>query len=805
MQPYRFLLVLFILGITINLSCAQTITSLVSGTITNERGEVTPFVNISLKGYPIGTTSDKKGRYTLRIPANKPLTLVFSMVGFETQAEEIQAPADKELQIDVVLKESNENIDEVTVSGNKPQQNMTRIDPQLGQVIPSASSGAVEALIKTLPGVSTNNELSSQYSVRGGNYDENLVYVNDVEVYRPFLVRAGQQEGLSIINSDLVSSIDFSSGGFDAKYGDKMASVLDIRYRRPTDFAASASASILGGSAHVENLSKNKRFSYIAGTRYKTNRYLLGTLDEKGDYNPRFSDLQALLNYKISESLDFSFLGHRSKNDYQFIPQTRRTTFGTWTQPLEAKVYFEGQEKDYFYTKLGALTINFHPNSQLNLKLIASAFRTKEEVNYDILGQYYLNELERDWSTSGTRDSILNLGVGSFLNHARNKLDATVHSLQHKGAWNTEKHLINWGAKFQTESINDKVNEWVMRDSTGYSLPYSDTQLLLYSTTNTNHQFSTWQASAHIQDTWAIPLSKGKMYLTSGIRGNYRDYSGELLFSPRFSVSYYPEWEKQFIFHLAGGRYIQQPFFKELKDREGNIQPNIKAQKSWQLVAGSEYLFQAWDRPFRFKSELYYKQFTRLTPYQVENVQIRYLADLHAKGYATGLDLSVFGEFVSGVQSWASLSFLRTQEDIAGDGYGWIPRPTDQFMTFSLFFQDYFPGNPTYKVHLAAFYGSRLPTGPPNGNRQSDTFRMPPYRRIDLGLSKIILNENSFANKTTWLQKIKELTVSLEVLNLLGINNTISYFWISSHYGDMYGVPNYLTERKLNMRVAVKF
>ena len=804
MKPVALLLFLFCL-VQPALLHAQVRNALISGHISDLSGGPLATVNIRLKGFPIGTTSDKAGNYSLRIPANRTVTLQFSMIGFLPLEKEVQAQIGDEIQLNISLAESTEHLQEVTVNSRRYGQNMTHIDPQFGQVIPNASSGAVEALLKTLPGVSTNNELSSQYSVRGGNYDENLVYVNDIEVYRPFLVRSGQQEGLSFINSDLVSSIGFSAGGFDARYGDKMASVLDIRYRKPTASGASVSASLLGGSLHAEGVSKNRRLSFIGGARYKTNRYLLNSLDEKGDYNPQYTDLQALIGYSLSKSFDLSFLGNISQNDYLFIPQTRTTTFGTWTQALETKIYFEGQEKDHFNTKQGALSVNFHPANRINLKLIASAFQTREEVNYDILGQYYLNELEQDWSNAGTGDSVLNLGVGSFLNHARNKLDATVYSITHKGAYHSEQHLINWGFTIQREEISDKVNEWVMRDSTGYSLPYSDSELLLYSSSFTNNRFTTWQTSAYIQDTRTLRGPSGDWDLCAGIRANYREYSGEFLLSPRLSVSYDPHWEKQFIFHLSGGRYVQPPFFKELKDRNGTIHPEAKAQKSWQVVAGSEHLFRAWDRPFRFKSELYYKSFSRLTPYQIDNVQIRYLADQQATGYAAGLDLSMHGEFVSGVQSWASISLLQTEENIAGDGHGRIPRPTDQFLTFSLFFQDYFPGNPSYKVQLTAFYGSRLPTGPPNGERYTDTFRMPPYRRIDLGISKSIIGPDTPARKKAFLKNVKDLSLHLEVLNLPGIKNTVSYFWVSSLYGDMYAVPNYLTGRKLNLRISAKF
>lgn len=800
------LLLLLILLATAGHLLAQSNNATVFGRVTNNNGEVIDLVNVSLKGFPIGTATNKKGEYLLRIPARRQVTLVFSIVGYETVQRELKAGEEQRLELNISLQESTEQLDEVKVTRHRRTQgNMTRIDPSFTNNLPHATSNGVEALIKTLPGVSSNNELSSQYSVRGGNFDENLVYVNDIEIYRPFLVRSGQQEGLSFINADLVSSIEFSAGGFDAKYGDKMASVLDISYRRPTGFNGSASASLLGGSAHVEDVSKNKRLSFLSGLRYKTNSYLLNSLDETGEYDPSFTDMQTYLTYQFSDNLDVSFLGNLARNQYHFIPETRETAFGTWQQPLRAKIYFDGQEKDRFDTQLGALAANFHPNNQLNIKLIASAFHTREEVNYDILGQYYLNELERDLASEAFGDSVLNLGVGSFLNHARNKLDARVFSLEHKGAWNAEKHLLNWGIKIQLEKIHDQLNEWELRDSTGYSLPYSDQEVLLYRTVFSNNRMNSTRASAHIQDTYALPVTSGELYLTAGLRAHYWDYSDEWLVSPRASVSYYPGWEKQFVFRLSGGSYQQPAFFKELKDRDGNIAPNLKAQQSAQVLLGADYLFQAWDRPFKLSSELYYKHFSRLVPYQVENVQIRYLANQQATGYAAGFDVKVNGEFVSGIQSWASISLLQTKENIIGDGHGWIPRPTDQWLNISLFFQDYFPGNPSWKMHLSSFYGSRLPTGPPNSERYQDIFRMPPYRRIDLGISKVLIGSTSHFKPQSLFTHIKDMWLSLEVLNLLGINNTVSYFWASSNYGDLYAVPNYLTDRKLNLSLTVKF
>ena len=785
---------------------AQSNNATVFGKVTGEGGQPIELANISINNYPIGTVSDRKGNYLLRIPAEKDVTLVYSFLGYKAVEKVIHAKEEQRIELNINLEVSSEEIDEVKVSQRrKGNGNISRIDPKFTNVIPDAAGSGVEALIKTLPGVTSNNELSSQYSVRGGNFDENLVYVNDIEIYRPFLVRAGQQEGLSFINPDMVSTIEFSAGGFDAKYGDKMASVLDIKYRKPIDFEGSVSASMLGGSLHLEDISKNKKLSYIGGIRYKTNRYLLGSLDEKGEYNPNFTDFQTFITYHFTDHFDLSFLGNISQNNYQFIPKTRETTFGTFQTALNTKIYFDGQEKDQFATLLGALSANFHPNNNLNLKLIASAFQTREEVNYDIQGQYYLNELERDLASESLGDSVLNLGIGTFLNHARDKLIARVYSISHKGAYNADKHLLNWGIKLQFEDISDKMNEWVLRDSTGYSLPYSDNAVNLFSTVFTDNNMFSTRVSGFVQDTYSLPISNGEIYLTGGLRIHYWDYSNEFLLSPRFSINYYPDWESNFVFRLAGGSYQQPAFFKELKDRNGNINPTVKAQKSTQFVLGSDYLFRAWDRPFKLTSELFYKNFSHLIPYQVDNVQIRYLADQHAKGYATGLDFKVNGEFVSGVQSWASLSLLQTKEDIIGDGHGWIPRPTDQSVNLSVFFQDYFPGNPSYKMHLAAFYGSRLPTGPPNSQRYQDTFRMPPYRRIDLGFSKVLIGPDTQFRKQNVFSKVKDMWLSLEVLNLLGINNTVSYFWVSSNAGDLFAVPNYLTNRKVNLKLTVKF
>ncbi|SHJ52821.1 Outer membrane receptor proteins, mostly Fe transport [Tangfeifania diversioriginum] len=800
---HTILLILFVLS-AIH-STGQSSNATFRGLVTDQHGNPLDMVNIGLKDYPLGTSSNREGKFLLRIPADKEIVIIFSSLGYESVSDTINASAEENVYREITLNSTNLQLAEVVVTEQRRRSgNVTRLDPKFTGVMPDAATGGVEALIKTLPGVSSNNELSSQYTVRGGNFDENMVYVNDIEIYRPFLIRAGQQEGLSFINSDMVSTIEFSSGGFSAKYGDKMSSVLDIKYRKPSQFRGSASMSLLGATAHFEDVALKGKLSHISGIRYKTNRYMLGGLDEKGNYNPQFVDFQTYITYQFSEKFNISFLGNAAQNQYQFIPQTRKTTFGTWQNPLNTTIFFEGQEIDDFKTYLGALSANYHPNLNLNLKFSASAFKTSEKETYDILGQYYLNQLERNMSSEEFGDSILNLGVGSFLNHARNTLNAHVFSFSHRGAFNSENHLVNWGLKFQHEKFESKINEWIYRDSTGYSLPYSDSEVLLYYTLNSANKISSNRLTGFVQDTWSLPVSSGDLYLNGGVRFNYWDFNDELLISPRASVSFYPAWKHKMSFSLSAGMYHQSPFFKELKTRDGSINYNSKAQRSFQIVAGSDLLFTAWDRPFRFTTEAYYKWLSRLVPYQIDNVQIRYLADQEAKGYATGIDMKINGEFVSGVQSWASLSLLETKENIFNDGHGYIPRPTDQWVNFSLFFQDYLPGNPSWKMHLSGFYGARLPTGPPNSERYEDVFRMPPYRRIDLGFSKVLISA-ARPVKHNFLRHVNDMSLSLEVFNLLNIKNTISYFWVSSIYGDQFAVPNYLTDRKFNLKLTVKF
>jgi hypothetical protein len=775
------------------------------GRVTDREGNPLELVNISIKDSPLGTSSNREGNYLLRIPANREVLVVVSFLGYKTEERLFTARPEERITWNIRLTSTHLELKEITV--NEQRKNggsLTRIDARLVESLPDAGSGAIEALVKTLPGVSSNNELSSQYSVRGGNFDENLVYVNGIEIYRPFLIRSGQQEGLSFINSDMVSSIEFSAGGFDAKYGDKMSSVLDIKYRKPIDFKGSASVSLLGTTVHIEDRTLNGKLSHITGIRYKSNRYMLNSLDTEGEYDPRFLDLQTYLTYQVSEKMDLSFLGNITRNQYRFIPQTRETAFGTWDVPLNTTIYFQGNETDEFSTYLGAFSVDFHPTNNLNIKFTASAYLARERETYDILGEYYLNELERDMSVEEYGDSILNLGIGTFINHARNYLDARVTSFSIRGAWNSENHLLNWGAKLNVETIDDKINEWIYRDSTGYSIPYSPDYVYLYRTINGEAHIHSTRITGYIQDTYNIPFSRGELFLTAGIRANYWNYNQEWILSPRAALHFFPDWQNNVSFRFSAGMYHQPPFYKELRDRSGQIYTDTKAQKSYQIVLGSDYLFTAWERPFRFTTEIYYKHMPCLIPYQVDNVRIRYLSDQESRGYAAGIDMKVNGEFVSGLQSWASLSLMRTMENIRDDGHGWIPRPTDQWVNFSLFFQDYLPGNPSYKLHMSAFFGSRLPTGPPNAERWQDVFRMPPYRRIDMGFSKVLISPSNKSGNTL-VKHLENVAISLEVFNLLNINNTVSYFWVSSNWGDLFAVPNYLTSRKFNLKLSIDF
>jgi len=786
------------------------------GRILDAGGQPIPEANIRIQNSFKGTTSDVKGHFTFSFTASPTDTLIISSVGYQKQSYPVKQLMHRDF-LEVRLAEDIQKIRGVEVSGGwQRDRSLIKIEKKDFEMLPT-TAGQVESIIKKMPGVSSRNELSSQYSVRGGNYDENLVYVNGIEIYRPIIVRHGKHEGLSFLNSDMVSSIHFSAGGFQAQYGDKMASVLDIRYEKPREFSGDLEMSLLGGSFHVED-TVGSRFTYNTGFRYKSTSYLLNSLDVKGDYEPSFYDLQSFLTYRLTPGIHLEFLGNYNLNRYRFIPRSRETSFGTVRNALNMNVYYEGQEEDVFENYMGALTLKWNPNNRLNLSWMGSAYNTLESENYDILGEYFLNELDRSIDSETYGDSIMNIGVGGYLEHARNELRGRIYTMGHRGTYRQGKHLMKWGLKYKTEHLRDETNEWKYVDSAGYSIPYSQNSVDLYYSQNAEHAIRSTRLTAYFQDTYRHRSGLGRWFLHAGVRTSYWDYNDQWLISPRISLAFEPLRNENIRFHLSGGYYFQPPFYKEMKRPDGSLNENIRAQQSIHTVLGAEYDFMAWGRPFRYQAEVYYKSLDHLIPYKVDNVRINYAGENMARGYAAGLDMKVNGEFVPGAQSWASLSLMQTRADIKGDMYinrqgrqvhpGYYPRPTDQLVNFSLFFQDYIPNHPSYKMQLSLHYGSRLPFSPPNTQRYDLTYRMPAYRRVDLGFSKLIRGGDGNAGNNL-LRYFRSIWVGLEVFNLLDINNTISYQWIrtvgnQTGQSGQYAVPNYLTSRRINLKLVFK-
>lgn len=796
---------------------AYTQSAKIKGRVTDEMGMPVEYANISVSKYSIGIATDRFGMYSLIVPSNENLEVSISCMGFEAQELSLELKPTQVLEFDITLKKATNYLPEMAVEDKMERHNsLIRLNPEISTTIPT--SGGFEDIIKTLPGVSSNNELSSQYSVRGGNFDENLVYVNDIEIYRPLLIRSGQQEGLSFINPDLISSVIFSSGGFEAKYGDKMSSVLDIKYRKPNSTAGSFTASLLGINAHFEGVSRDHRFRHITGVRYKSTRYVLGSMDTEGAYDPRFTDIQTYLTYDLTDRFELSFLGNYSRNVYKFVPQDRETSWGTLDEALKIKMYFEGQEVDKFGTLTGAFTGTYRPSKDLQLKFIVSGFHTNEQETFDILSQYYLNELDKQLGSDNLGDSVANIGVGSYLDHARNYLDGYVFNAEHKASFKKNNHFMDWGLSYKMELFDYSINEWQMNDSAGYTLPYSDTSVDFFAIETAEYTINSNRISAYWQDKYIIEFDSVELGLVGGARIQYWDFNNQFVVSPRIAISFKPNWKKDYMFRLSSGIYHQPPFFKELRKPNGDLNYDIKAQSSVHVVLGSDYQFRAWKRPFKLMTELYYKYMYNLIPYDVDNVRIRYYGENIAHGYAVGFDLKLNGEFVKGTESWMSLSVMQTQEDIEGDFYlaentngvmdtvfpGYIPRPTDQRVNFGIYFADYLPGNPTWQVFLNLLFGTGLPFGPPKSERYLATSRIPPYRRVDIGFSKQLVGNKPLSGHNP-LRYFKSLWLTAEVFNILDINNTISHIWVSDIYGRNYAVPNYLTGRRINIKLVAKF
>ena len=779
----------------------------IKGVVRNIKGE--PIENVSIgvlnTNRPIGTTTNKQGYYSLKIIANRESKIRFSCIGYENVDTIINLKKNEQRIIDIQLKISSTQLNQIEIKGDKSrEEGITKISTEDAKISVGVNQG-VENVIKTQEGVSSNNELSSQYNVRGGNFDENLVYVNDIEIFRPLLIRNGQQEGLSFINTDMVGDIRFSSGGFDAKYGDKMSSVLDIKYRKPQEFAGSVSASLLGASAHIEGLI-GSRMTYQIGYRNKSSKYILNSLETDGEYNSTFNDLQAFLTYDINEKLELDFLGNISDNKYNFIPQTRETQFGSIYSSMNLRVYFDGQEVDRFSTLFGALMLNYTPRKDLQLKFIASAFNTGEKETYDIQGQYWLYE------TGGLgSEEEFDRGIGTYLEHARNRLYGNIFNFEHKGYKYYSNGFLSWGIKYQRESTNDKIREWKMVDSADYTIPSNGGTIGHYDPTtppmlqnyyNSDNDISSNRLTAYLQRQFSMERNIGTYYFNIGVRGQYWDYNKEFFPSPRASVSLKPNVKADLLFRFATGLYAQFPFYREFRDEQGNLNPDIKSQKSWHFVLSSDWNFEMLSRKFKFVTAAYYKYLWDLIPYKIDNVRIRYTAENNAKGYAAGLDMKLFGEVIKGIDSWLTISLMQTKQDIEGDNQGYIPRPADQLLNVSLSFQDYIPNMPWMRVYLNFNYGSGYPYYPPNTDQ---VLRMPHYLRADMAFTFRIKDEEASWAKNNFMKYCKRIWLNLEWLNVFDTKNVISYMYVQDYAGASFSVPNYLTPARLNARLIIEF
>lgn len=775
---------------------AQAQTFTLSGRVIDENNDPVEFASISCPKQGKMTMTSLKGDYSLQLQSADSVEIRFSMVGYKTKVRTLRRPRGKQT-MQVVLHSSDNALSEVTITGKRIETGQTQeLSKEHLKSMPSTTGNAVEEMIQSQAGVSTHSELSSQYNVRGGSFDENSVYINNVEIFRPFLVRSGQQEGISVINPDMVEKIGFSTGGYEARYGDKMSSALNIEYRRPKRFEASATASMLGASAFVGM--SNKKFSWSNGLRYKTTKYLLGSMDTKGEYQPTFIDYQTYLTYSPNKRWDIKFLGNISDNHYNFTPEDRETNFGTMENVKAFKVYFDGQEKDVFRTFFGSLGITRKFNENTSLSLIASAFNTREQEKYDIQGQYWLTQTE----------TSENLGVGTYFQHTRNYLKAHVESAKLLFKTKQKKHNIEAAFTYKWEHIEENSVEYEMRDSSKYSIPHTGKDLYMIYSMRAKNTLTANRVEAYAQDTYRFTGSEGKTLYTLnyGLRLAYWSFTKETILSPRLSLGIIPAFNENITMRFATGLYYQAPFFKEIRDTTttngityASLNRKAKSQRSIHFIAGFDYRFKMNNRPFKFTAEAYYKALGNLVPYSVNNVKVVYYGDNMCSGHAAGLDLKLFGEFVPGTDSWVSLSLMNTSMKLNGKS---IPLPTDQRYAVNLFFTDYFPGTTRWKMSLKLALADGLPFSAPHRELESNVFRAPAYKRADVGLNYRIIDNSDRHKKRN---PIRNLWVGAECLNLFGINNVNSYYWITDVTGQQYAVPNYLTGRQINVKLSVDF
>ncbi|MBD1396045.1 TonB-dependent receptor [Pontibacter sp. JH31] len=787
---------------------------LVAGTVLDNSRQPLEMATVGVQGSPLGVQTDAQGRYRLQLPANEELVLVVRYLGFKVQEKSIRLQTGQELRVDFVLETDPQQLRQVNVRGKnendtREQVSVTRLDPTLTKTLPSAF-GDFNMILATLPGVTSNNELSSTYAVRGGNYDENLVYVNGIEIYRPFLITAAQQEGLSFVNPDLVSSVEFSSGGWQPKYGDKLSSVLNIQYKRPTSFAGSVTGSLTGGSLHLEETSKNKKVSYLLGLRHKNAQYMLQGLQVDGQYRPNFSDGQAYISFDLGnepEQTTLGILGSYARNNFMVKPETRSTTFGTRQAPLRLLVGYEGQENMEYDTYQVGANLSHRVSDQLLTEFILSGVRSLEREFRDIEAAYRLCDV----NTLGRNDMgecLRERGLGSQFDHARNALKALVLAVESRNTWQlSSRSTVLAGAKVSLEQIKDRLYEYGFVDSSDFVRP----AYFINSELNLNSQ----RYNTYLQHTYELDSLKT---ITYGLRASYWDYNNELTITPRVQYSFITRQNPNLSFKAALGLYYQPPFYRELRNVQGELNPKLKAQRSVHAVIGSDYLFNAWDRDFKLTTEVYYKHMTNVIPYDLDNVRLRYYAQNNAKAYAAGFDVRVNGEFIKGAESWLSLGLLTTKEDLLGDSTlvynesgeilgktprGYMSRPTDQLLNLGVYFQDHLPDNPTIRMYLNMVYGSGLPFGPPGRPEFRNSFSGKSYKRVDIGFSKLIAmgDEITARNKVS----LESLWIGLEVLNIIDAKNRISYNYVSDVNGLTYAIPNFLTGRRLNLRFIAKF
>lgn len=800
-QTTRYILLMLIAALGFALPVMAQVK--IMGKVSDENGKPIEFATVRIVGTAIGVNTDLNGAYELSVPERDTIMVEFRCLGYSSIKRELVKPKGV-VQLNPKMYEKKNDLPEIVVTEYKKQTNtMQSIDVESAKLAPDASGGSVESLVATQAGVSSKNEMSSQYMVRGGTYDENSVYINGIEVYRPQLISSGQQEGLSIINPDMVKSVQFSTGGFNAEYSDKMSSVLDITYKEPQSFEGAISASLQGGSLSLGQSAGS--FSQLHGFRYKRNSSLLGSLESKGEYDPQYFDYQTHLVFKPSDKFKIAFLGNVSMNNYRFTPKNRETSFGTSTNAKSFTVYFDGHEKDKFHTYFGALTMNYKVNKGNDFTLLASGYRTDELVSYDIHGEYWLDEA----GTGGEGGIGGELGVGKYHEHSRNRLKITVFNIGLKGNSSFNHNNLSYGFSVRRDDIYDRSNDWQWRDSAGYSLPHIPGEVnVIYSQTSHN-DLQTTRFAGYIQDTYRLPTTTGLWTFNAGVRISHWDFNKETLVSPRFSIGFVPERNNRFTLRLAGGVYYQAPFYKEYRinqvDSIGNsyiaLNKDIKSQRSIHVILGGDYSFRALDRPFKFTSEVYYKNLSNLIPYEVDNLKIVYSGTNSSKGYIAGLDMKIFGQFVEGTDSWISLSLMKTQETLNGVK---VPLATDQRYSVAIFFTDYFPGNPRFKFSLKGIVSDGLPTTSPRMTRDVAYFRQPAYKRVDAGLSYQLVGGDRRPSDG-FLSHFKSIWLGVDVFNLFDISNVSSYYWITDVNNIQYAVPNYLTRRQLNARIQITF